>query len=579
MLLGAADASIDRPGVEGDLPLPVVTIAVQPSPPGHVLVGLSCPVWRPLRPQKRLLDTAKLETLIVDAAQYGEHLGRALFEGSDLGRQLDELRNGLLREAGGFRIRLRLDDPRTAGVRWERLMVPWGGTAWRPLATMANTPVSRVAYYDTTMPRVELIEGRVLRALLVIASPSDLPAQLGHIEPADRDFAKRALNSLGPDVIELTVLESGTANPPSIDRLRAALSKRPHLVHVLCHGELTKHGGVLFIEDAVGQCYGFAGTMFADALQSAGTQHPRLVVLAACESASPDSAKGTRAVAPDLVARGADAVLAMHGPVSVPTASAFTTAFYARLYEHGQVDVAAAEARAAVMGAWDWSVPVLFMRHDAGRILEFDIGHYGRAVLGPGEAVAHDLQNLPATARRENASDEVLAAMDALQQEFVKTHEFLVGLADAFRRTGTDLATFKSAFERFRFDFEKAYEAKTWIAEQTSCHRVGEEWEHVRPFFSLLVVQKKIDHDTFARLDSVMGTLSSADADTIHFMGQLLDEMKAEVDRITDRLEEDDVPGAIAAKRAFERRLSDSFRRSKEFMQTIARHVHEARAA
>jgi hypothetical protein len=578
MLLGAAHASNDRAEAEANRPLPVVTIAVQPGPLGHVLVGLSCPGWRPLPPQTRPLDIAELETFAVDAAQYGERLGRALFDGSHLGRQLDELRNGLVSTAGGFRIRLRLDDPRTAGVRWERVMVPWGGTNWRPLATMANTPLSRVAYYDTTMPPVEPIEGRVVRALLVIASPSDLPTQLGHIERADREVAKRALASLGPDVIELTVLESGTANPPSIDRLRAELTKRPHLVHVLCHGELTNNGGMLYLEDGSGQCAGLTGVDFADALQSGGTQHPRLIMLAACESASPDSAAGTRAVAPVLVAHGADAVLAMHGPVSVPTASAFTMAFYARLYEHGQVDVAAAEARAAVMEAWDWSVPVLFMRHDSGRILEFDIGYYGRAVLGPGETIADDLHNLPATARRANAPDEVLAAMNALQQEVAKTHEFLVGLADAFRRTGTDPATFKSAFERFRFDFEKAYDGKTWIAEQTSCHRVGEEWRQVRPFFSSLVGRGSFDHDTFARLDRTMQTFSSADADTIHFMGQLLDEMKAEVDRITDRLAEDDVAGAIAAKRAFERRLSDNFRRSKEFMQTIARHVHEARA-
>jgi len=281
MLLGAAQAATDRPEVDEGRPLPVVTIAVQPGPPGEVLVGLSCPGWRPLPPQARSLDLATLETVAVDAVQYGERLGRALCEGSELGRQLDELRIGLLARAGGFRIRLRLDDPRTASVRWERLMVPWGGTTWRSLATMANTPLSRVAYYDAAMPPVEAIEGRVVRALLVVASPRDLPTHLGQIRPADRDVPKRALSGLGPDVIELTVLESGTASPPSIDRLRAELTKGPHLVHVLCHGEMTSDGGMLYLEDSSGQCAGLTGAEFAAALQSAGTQHPRLVVLAA----------------------------------------------------------------------------------------------------------------------------------------------------------------------------------------------------------------------------------------------------------------------------------------------------------
>lgn len=575
MLLGAAQAPTDR---NRDRPLRVVTIAVRPGPPGEVSVELSCPGWRPFPPEARPLDLAALEAVAVDAAQYGERLGRALFDGSPLGRQLDELRIGLLAEAGGFRVRLRLDHPHAAGLRWERLMVPWGGATWRPLATMASTPLSRATYYDTTMPLVEPIEGRAVRALLVIASPADLPAHLGHIEPADRDVAKRALGGLGPDVIELTVLESGTDHPPSIDRLRAELAKGPHLVHVLCHGEMTTDDGLLYIEDPLGQCQGLAGAVFAEALQSAA-RHPRLVMLAACASASPDSTKGTRAVAPVVAARGADAVLAMHGPVSVPTASAFTTTFYARLYEHGQVDVAAAEARAAVTEAWDWSVPVLYLRHDSGRIIEFDIGSFGRGVLAPVEPIAGDLRELRTTASRANPSDEVLAAMDALQRELAKSHEFLVGLADAFRRTGSDTATFKANFEQFRLDFETAYERTTWTAQQTSCHRVGEEWALVRPFFSSLVGQSGFDRDTFERLDGVMQHLSTADDDTIHHMGQLLDTMKAEVDRITDRLDADNVAGALAAKRAFERRLSDSFRRSREFMQTIERHVHTARSA
>src|SRR5438094_491646 len=106
MLLGAAHASADRPRVDGNDPVPVVTIAVQPGPPGQVLVGLSCPGWRPLPPQTRPLDIAALETIAVDAAQYGERLGRSLFDGGHLGQQLDELRNGLMSTAGKFRIRL-----------------------------------------------------------------------------------------------------------------------------------------------------------------------------------------------------------------------------------------------------------------------------------------------------------------------------------------------------------------------------------------------------------------------------------------------------------------------------------------
>lgn len=576
MLLGTAQVLQET---KQERPFRVVTFRVGPTSAGGIVVELSCPGWRPFVPQVRPLDVAALEAVAVDAAQYGERLGRALFDGSDLGGQFEELRIGLMNESGGFRVRLRLDDARTAGLRWERVMVPWDGAVWRPLATLASTPLSRVAYYDTTVPPLEPIDERAIRALLVIASPSDLPPRLGRIQPEDREVAKRALGALGSEVLELTVLESGMGSPPTIHRLRAELAKAPHLVHVLCHGEMTSDGGVLYIEDDAGQCYGLAGTTFAEALQSAGRQHPRLVTLAACESASPDSVRGTRAVAPIVAARGADAVLAMHGPITVRTAAAFTTAFYERLYVHGQADVAAAEARAAVTEAWDWSVPVLFLRHDEGRVIEFDIGSMGRGLYARIEPIARDLQTLPAATSRGDPTIEVLAAMEALQKELGKSHEFLVRLADGFRRTGSDQATFRDRFEQFRLDFETEYDRTTWTAQQTSCHRVGEEWALLRPFFSSLVGQGRFDPEAFQRLDEVMGYLSDADADTIRFMGQLLDTMKTEVDGITDRLDASDVAGAIAAKRAFERRLSDSFRRSKEFLQTIARHVHAARAA
>jgi hypothetical protein len=62
-------------------------------------------------------------------------------------------------------------------------------------------------------------------------------------------------------------------------------------------------------------------------------------------------------------------------------------------------------------------------------------------------------------------------------------------------------------------------------------------------------------------------------------MGRFLDEMKIDVDAIEDRLAANDVAGAISAKRAIERRLSDSFRQSKSFLQSIAQHVRTATAA
>nr|MCU0635830.1 CHAT domain-containing protein [Gemmatimonadaceae bacterium] len=382
-----------------------------------------------------------------------------------------------------------------------------------------------------------------------------------------------AIRALGDAAVHLTILESGTSAPPTVAQLRDALARTPDIVHVLCHGALTASGGVLYLEKEGGGATVLSGDDFASALESA-QPHPRLVVLSACESASPPSVAGTSAVGPLAVARGADAVLAMHGPLTVATATAFTRTFYARLYEHGQVDLATAEARGAVVDAWDWSVPVLFMRHEHGRIIDFDVGDFTEGVGRHNALVAGPLVAMPRQPAAADAPQAVIDAMTELQGELGKSHEFLVRLGDAFRRVGTDPATFAQAFGTFRLDFEAAYDAQTWIGQQTSCRVVSQCWQVARPF-----VARALPADTFADLDREMAYLATADSDTIHFMRRLLDEMKQEVDAIDDRLAAGDVAAAIAAKRAFERRLSDSFRRSKEFLQQIESHVGRATAA
>jgi hypothetical protein len=573
LLASAGRASTRAEQNDPDGELPIVTITVRPEQAGRVTLDCAATALRPFDPVITALDGAALDALDADAAQYGALLGSMLFAPSAAGPTFDEVRIALLARASGFRVRIRLTDAALSGIRWERLCVPWGHGSWRPLATSARTPLSRVARYDLSLPPVEPIRGRRLRILLIIASPTRLPAGMGPIHPPERSIMRDAIDALGSDAAELTVLESGTPDAPTIARVRAALASSPDIVHVVCHGAMTADGGVLFLEKEDGTATAWAGEQLADALGSMST-HPRLVVLSACESASPASVAGTTAVGPLVVARGADAVLAMHGPLSIATATQFTRSFYDRLYAHGQVDLATAEARAAVVDAWDWSTPVLAMRHDHGRVIDFDVGQLGRLASAYSPLVANAVGELPREAARENAPQAVIDAMMGLQDELGKSHQFLVGLADAFRRTGSDPLSFPVAFAQFRLDFETSYDSATWVPQQTSCQRVRDSWAIARPF-----VQQMLDAAQFADLDREMNELGSADLDTIRLMGQLLDELKQDVDAIDDRLAANDVNGAIASKRAVERRLSDTFRRSKTFLQTIARHVQTATAA
>jgi hypothetical protein len=575
MLLGAVSnrGAAAPDAFDADAELPVVTIAVRDDVGDQVAIECSAMGVRPFDPVTVSFDPAALAALDADAEQYGLQLGQLLFSATAAGPMFDEVRTVLLARASAFRVRLRLSSPTLSPVRWERLTVPWGDAAWRPLATNARTPFSRVARYDLSLPPIEPIRGRRLRVLLVIASPTRLPVGMGPIGEAERAIIRDAITALGVDAVDLTVLETGTPAPSTIASVRSALASAPDIVHFLCHGAMTSDGGVLFLEREDGTATAWPGSELAQSLESVHP-HPRLVVLSACESASPPSIAGTSAVGPLAVARGADAVLAMHGPLSIATATQFTRTFYARLYAHGQVDLATAEARAAVVDAWDWSTPVLEMRHDHGRIIDFDIGDFSRGVGEHSAAVAEEVSAWPRRAAQDDAPHDVIASMVTLQDELGKSHAFLVGLADAFRRTGNDPATFRSAFDAFRLDFETAFDAATWVAQQTSCQRVRDCWSVARPF-----VQRRLDAATFSSLDQEMNALGSADRDTLHFMGQLLEEMKQEIDAIDDRLASGDVSGAIARRRALERRLSDSFRRSKAFLQTIAQHVQTATAA
>ncbi|MFQ5343223.1 MAG: CHAT domain-containing protein, partial [Anaerolineae bacterium] len=95
-----------------------------------------------------------------------------------------------------------------------------------------------------------------------------------------------------------------------------------------------------------------------------GRHLPQLIFLAACRSAQQSTTDAFRGLGPRLVVAGCPAVVAMQERVEVGVARQFGRQFYSQLLEHGTVDLAVNRARRAVMDdwAWQWAVPVLFMR-------------------------------------------------------------------------------------------------------------------------------------------------------------------------------------------------------------------------
>ncbi|MEZ4674000.1 MAG: CHAT domain-containing protein [Caldilineaceae bacterium] len=153
-----------------------------------------------------------------------------------------------------------------------------------------------------------------------------------------------------------------------------------HVLHFIGHGAYNKQSqsAALFLADDDNQVALVTDADFAAMLarQLADTDvhndnKLRLVFLASCQTAERSPADAFRGFAPKLVQSGVPAVLAMQDLVPVATARAFGTTFYRQLLQHGQVDLAANEARAHLLTAKlsGASIPVLFMRLRDGLLL------------------------------------------------------------------------------------------------------------------------------------------------------------------------------------------------------------------
>ena len=272
---------------------------------------------------------------------------------------------------GALRLRLRIDPPDLAALGWERVFAPIDGN-WQPLAATAATPFSRYVLaqgWERPAPVTE----RPLRLLAVIASPANL-AEFG-LDPIATD-ERKALHDLldGLPDVTVTYLESGTAAPPTMNAIRAALAAGYHIVHFLCHGAATEGGTALYLEGDDGAVDVVKADRLLGAFSLVKTP-PSLCFLAACETAARSRHDAFVPLGPALVEQGgASAAIAMADRVGLDTARLFTGQFYARLLNHGVADLATNEARALVQDQWDWGVPVLFCRLHDSQLIDFPAG-------------------------------------------------------------------------------------------------------------------------------------------------------------------------------------------------------------
>ena len=305
-------------------------------------------VGPPRVPSRRLVPAG---ARVADVREYGQRLGDALLSGA-VGTSL---RNSLAAANGqgnALRVGLRLDAvPELDSVPWEYL---YDTHLDRFLTLSRETPVVRVL--DSIEPLTELAVQLPLKVLVMISSPSDLPALA--VERERQLLVATTSDLAQAGLLDLVVMEG----PATLGALQKALIDEYNVFHFIGHGgfDETAQEGVLALETAQGTADRVSGDRLGTLLHDA--QGMQLAVLNACEGARTSSNNAFSGVGQNLVRQGLPAVVAMQTEISDRAALVFSHEFYWYLTRGLGIDAAICEVRKAMAlsdGASEWGTPVL----------------------------------------------------------------------------------------------------------------------------------------------------------------------------------------------------------------------------
>jgi hypothetical protein len=188
-----------------------------------------------------------------------------------------------------------------------------------------------------------------LRVLVMVASPSDLPAL-----DVEREWANLTQAS-DLAAIELVRVE------PTYEALLDTLRQSPHIFHFVGHGKFddASQQGLL----AFCRADGLADLISAEKLATllSGCDSLRLVLLNACEGAATGLRSAFAGVAQKLIQQGLPAVLAMQANIIDDHAIRFSQEFYRALADGYHLEAAVGEGRKRINEvAHTWGVPALY---------------------------------------------------------------------------------------------------------------------------------------------------------------------------------------------------------------------------
>jgi hypothetical protein len=315
------------------------------------------------------LSTRSIETReMTIAREYGTRLFKTVFAGVvyDAYRRSQQ---EAARSGGRLRIFLNNEAVQLNSLPWEYLYDP-NTDSFLSLST--TTPVIRYfpQSYSVRAPEFTL----PLNILVVIASPSDLPALDIEVEWQILSSSVESLARRG--IVKLDRLEDA-----SLAALQRRLRRNAyHILHFVGHGTFdsaTQTGALAFSDER-----GLASMVDGQTLGTLLADHQtmKLVVLDACEGARSSIEDPFNDVAQSLLRRGIPAVVGMQFALSDRTAQTFDQEFYSALLDGYPVDTSVTEARKAIFATGntvEWGAPVVYTSVLDGTIFKLSPGVSG----------------------------------------------------------------------------------------------------------------------------------------------------------------------------------------------------------
>jgi hypothetical protein len=314
------------------------------------------------------IDHAALRAVSDDPDKYGAALSQMVFGSAPVLAAYQRARDAS-GARDGLRIRLHIQRgaPELHALRWELMHEP--GTA-TPLFWNQRVWFSRFLSAD------ELRLGRLhnpdrVQVLVAVANPTDVETKWQHPPidvAAEYQRAEEAVvprGGVGQRVMTARRLQGRVSIYDLVSSLRDDYAE---VLYLVAHGSITPDGApYLLLEGADGAGEVVAGQELVDRLVASG-KLPRLIVLASCKSGGGQGAPGLVALAPRLARAGVPHVIAMQGEVSIESMQKFMPRLFSELAAPGQIARAVAAARAEILDAPDWWMPVLYTHSKRGMV-------------------------------------------------------------------------------------------------------------------------------------------------------------------------------------------------------------------